>query len=57
MEKHRAAQDFEFAFNGSRHNPLINPIGDLVPKPSPGISLHRGKGSDHIRVAGARYVY
>ena len=56
MEKHKTAAQFEFAFNGALHNPIVNPIGDPLPMPGPGMGLHRGKGSDQLRLAGARVV-
>jgi len=48
-EKHRTAENFEFAFNSHRHNPITNAIGEFVPRPSPGATLHRGKGSQYLR--------
>ena len=55
-EKHRTAENFEFAFNSHRHNPITNAIGDFVPRPSPGQTLHRGKGSQYLRETGARVL-
>jgi hypothetical protein len=50
------AAAFELAYDPSRHNPIINPIGDYVPRPLNGKGLGKGRGINQLLNAGKGVV-
>ena len=50
------ATAFELSYDPSRHNPIINPIGDYVPRPLNGKGLGKGRGISSLLNAGKGVV-
>jgi hypothetical protein len=50
------ATAFELSYDPSRHNPIINPIGDYIPRPLNGRGLGKGRGISSLLNAGKGVV-
>lgn len=50
------ASAFELSYDPARHNPIINPIGDYVPRPIDGKGLGKGRGISSLLNAGKGVV-
>lgn len=50
------ASAFELAYDPARHNPIVNPIGDYVPRPLNGKGLGKGRGISSLLNAGKGVV-